>query len=126
MFQGGANLNLDAKGRMSVPARHREALLEAATSSEPKFFLGTDSAPHAQHTKETACGCAGCYTAHAAGTNVSSSPRSRPEQRQSVPGALPGAASPPAPGIAGAIGGAHDTPGTAPPSTTSAASGRPT
>ncbi|HET8707065.1 MAG TPA: dihydroorotase, partial [Pseudomonadales bacterium] len=32
----------------------------------PKFFLGTDSAPHAQHTKEAACGCAGCYTAHAA------------------------------------------------------------
>lgn len=45
---------------------HRAALLKAATSGNPKFFLGTDSAPHAQHTKEAACGCAGCYTAHAA------------------------------------------------------------
>jgi dihydroorotase len=45
---------------------HREALVKAATGGSPKFFLGTDSAPHAQHTKETACGCAGCYTAHAA------------------------------------------------------------
>ncbi len=45
---------------------HREALLKAATSGNQKFFLGTDSAPHAQHTKENACGCAGCYTAHAA------------------------------------------------------------
>ena len=45
---------------------HREALLEAATSGNPKFFLGTDSAPHARHTKEAACGCAGMYTAHAA------------------------------------------------------------
>jgi dihydroorotase len=45
---------------------HRAALLKAATSGSPKFFLGTDSAPHAQHTKEAACGCAGCYTAHAA------------------------------------------------------------
>ncbi|NOU00415.1 MAG: dihydroorotase [Gallionella sp.] len=45
---------------------HRVALGKAATSGNPKFFLGTDSAPHAQHTKETACGCAGCYTAHAA------------------------------------------------------------
>ncbi|BBE52073.1 Dihydroorotase [Ferriphaselus amnicola] len=45
---------------------HREALVKAATSGSPKFFLGTDSAPHAQHTKENACGCAGCYSAHAA------------------------------------------------------------
>lgn len=45
---------------------HREALVEAATSGNPKFFLGTDSAPHALDTKETACGCAGIYTAHAA------------------------------------------------------------
>ncbi len=42
---------------------HRAALLDAATSASPKFFLGTDSAPHAQHTKENDCGCAGCYTA---------------------------------------------------------------
>ncbi len=45
---------------------HREALVEAATSGNPKFFLGTDSAPHARNTKEVACGCAGIYTAHAA------------------------------------------------------------
>ncbi len=45
---------------------HQEALLDAATSGSPKFFLGTDSAPHAQHAKENACGCAGCYTAFAA------------------------------------------------------------
>ncbi|MDO8990197.1 MAG: dihydroorotase [Sideroxyarcus sp.] len=45
---------------------HREALVKAATSGNKKFFLGTDSAPHAQHTKENACGCAGCYTAHSA------------------------------------------------------------
>lgn len=46
--------------------QHRQALLEAATSGDPKFFLGTDSAPHARHAKESACGCAGIYTAHAA------------------------------------------------------------
>jgi dihydroorotase len=45
---------------------HRLALVEAATSGSPKFFLGTDSAPHAAHLKEHAAGCAGCYTAHAA------------------------------------------------------------
>lgn len=45
---------------------HQEALLDAATSGNPKFFLGTDSAPHAQYAKEAACGCAGCYTAYAA------------------------------------------------------------
>jgi dihydroorotase len=43
----------------------REALLSAATSGNPRFFLGTDSAPHAQHTKENACGCAGMFSAHA-------------------------------------------------------------
>lgn len=45
---------------------HRTALVKAAISGSPKFFLGTDSAPHAQHTKENACGCAGMYTAHSA------------------------------------------------------------
>ncbi len=45
---------------------HREALVEAATSGNPKFFLGTDSAPHSRAAKEAACGCAGVYTAHAA------------------------------------------------------------
>ena len=42
---------------------HRAALVEAATSGNPRFFLGTDSAPHAKNAKEAACGCAGCYTA---------------------------------------------------------------
>jgi len=44
---------------------HRLALVAAATSGSPKFFLGTDSAPHARDTKEASCGCAGIYTAHA-------------------------------------------------------------
>ena len=43
----------------------RVALVEAATSGDPRFFLGTDSAPHARHAKETACGCAGMFSAHA-------------------------------------------------------------
>jgi dihydroorotase len=42
---------------------HRQALVAAATSGNPRFFLGTDSAPHAQGAKESACGCAGCYSA---------------------------------------------------------------
>ncbi len=45
---------------------HRQALLAAATSGNPKFFMGTDSAPHTQANKESACGCAGAFTAHAA------------------------------------------------------------
>ncbi len=45
---------------------HRRALLAAAVSGDARFFLGTDSAPHARNTKESACGCAGIYTAHAA------------------------------------------------------------
>jgi dihydroorotase len=45
---------------------HRAALVEAVLSGDPRFFLGTDSAPHARPTKECACGCAGVYTAHAA------------------------------------------------------------
>jgi len=45
---------------------HRLALVSAAISGNPKFFLGTDSAPHAKNAKENACGCAGMYTAHAA------------------------------------------------------------
>lgn len=44
----------------------RTALLEAVASGNPRFFLGTDSAPHAKHTKEAACGCAGIFSAHAA------------------------------------------------------------
>jgi dihydroorotase len=42
---------------------HRQALIKAATSGDSRFFLGTDSAPHAKHLKENACGCAGCYSA---------------------------------------------------------------
>lgn len=45
---------------------HRQALVQAIVSGSPKFFLGTDSAPHAKTAKETSCGCAGMYTAHAA------------------------------------------------------------
>ena len=45
---------------------HRQALIEVATSGDPAFFLGTDSAPHPRHAKESACGCAGIYSAHAA------------------------------------------------------------
>jgi dihydroorotase len=45
---------------------HQQALIGAATSGDKKFFLGTDSAPHTQQAKEAACGCAGCYSAHAA------------------------------------------------------------
>jgi dihydroorotase len=45
---------------------HRLALVKAATSGNPKFFLGTDSAPHITSLKETSCGCAGCYSAYAA------------------------------------------------------------
>ncbi|MGH8397350.1 MAG: dihydroorotase [Gammaproteobacteria bacterium] len=44
----------------------RETLVKAAVSGDPKFFLGTDSAPHARHLKESACGCAGIFSAHAA------------------------------------------------------------
>ncbi len=43
---------------------HQQALIAAATSGNPRFFLGTDSAPHARNKKEAACGCAGCYTAY--------------------------------------------------------------
>jgi dihydroorotase len=64
MFQGGIRPH-----HYCLPVlkreEHRRALLQAATSGNPKFFLGTDSAPHARHTKEHACGCAGVYTAHA-------------------------------------------------------------
>src|SRR3546814_2570859 len=42
---------------------HRQALRKAATSGDPRFFLGTDSAPHLRHAKESACGCAGIFNA---------------------------------------------------------------
>ena len=65
MFAGGIRPHLYC---LPVLKRelHRAALIDAAVSGNPKFFLGTDSAPHGKHTKETACGCAGIYSAHAA------------------------------------------------------------
>ena len=65
MFSGGIRPHLFC---LPVLKReeHRWVLLAAATSGNPKFFLGTDSAPHARSAKESACGCAGIYTAHAA------------------------------------------------------------
>ena len=65
MFQGGVRPHYYC---LPVLKReeHRLALIKAATSGSPKFFLGTDSAPHARHAKESGCGCAGIYTAHAA------------------------------------------------------------
>ena len=65
MFKGGLRPHLYCLPVLKREA-HRRALIEAATSGNAKFFLGTDSAPHAQGAKESACGCAGIYTAHAA------------------------------------------------------------
>ncbi len=64
MFQGGIHPHLYC---LPVLKReeHRRALVAAAVSGNPKFFLGTDSAPHGRKDKEAACGCAGIYTAHA-------------------------------------------------------------
>jgi dihydroorotase len=65
MFQGGIRPH-----HYCLPVlkreRHRQALVAAAISGDPKFFLGTDSAPHARGAKESSCGCAGMYSAHAA------------------------------------------------------------
>ena len=65
MFAGGIRPHLYC---LPVLKRemHRQALLKAATGGSAKFFLGSDSAPHAKHDKESGCGCAGIYTAHAA------------------------------------------------------------
>jgi dihydroorotase len=65
MFEGGIRPHLFCKPILKREV-HRQALVAAATSGNPRFFLGTDSAPHARHLKENACGCAGCYSAHAA------------------------------------------------------------
>ena len=65
MFKGGIRPHLYCLPVLKREA-HRQALVAAAISGNPKFFLGTDSAPHAQGAKETACGCAGIYSAHAA------------------------------------------------------------
>ncbi len=65
MFQGGMRPHYYCLPVLKRET-HRHALVAAATSGNPKFFLGTDSAPHAKQAKETACGCAGIYSAHAA------------------------------------------------------------
>ncbi len=65
MFQGGIRPHYYCLPILKRE-RHRLALVAAATSGNPKFFLGTDSAPHLQNAKQSACGCAGIYTAHAA------------------------------------------------------------
>ncbi|HQT29706.1 MAG TPA: dihydroorotase [Thiobacillus sp.] len=65
MFQGGIRPHLYCLPILKREM-HRQALVAAATSGNPKFFLGTDSAPHALGAKESSCGCAGIYTAHAA------------------------------------------------------------
>lgn len=65
MFKGGIRPHLYCLPVLKREV-HRTALIEAAISGSPKFFLGTDSAPHARARKEAACGCAGMFTAHAA------------------------------------------------------------
>jgi dihydroorotase len=64
LFEGGLRPHRYCLPVLKAEA-HRRAVLEAALSGSPRFFLGTDSAPHARHTKENACGCAGIYSAHA-------------------------------------------------------------
>ena len=65
MFQGGMRPHYYCLPVLKRES-HRAALIAATTSGNAKFFLGTDSAPHERHAKESACGCAGIYTAHAA------------------------------------------------------------
>jgi dihydroorotase len=65
MFEGGLRPHLYCLPLLKRE-RDREALIEAATSADPRFFLGTDSAPHARSAKESACGCAGVFSAPAA------------------------------------------------------------
>ena len=65
MFQGGIRPHMYCLPILKRET-HRQALMAAAISGNPKFFLGTDSAPHALGAKESACGCAGVYSAHAA------------------------------------------------------------
>lgn len=62
MFQGGIRPHYYCLPVLKRET-HRQALLAAATSGDPRFFLGTDSAPHPRHAKESACGCAGLFTA---------------------------------------------------------------
>ena len=65
LFEGGVNPHHYCAPILKRET-HRAALLQAASSGNPRFFLGTDSAPHVRESKESACGCAGVYTAHAA------------------------------------------------------------
>lgn len=65
MFRGGLRPHAYCLPILKAE-QHREALVAAALSGNPRFFLGSDSAPHARRAKESACGCAGIYTAHAA------------------------------------------------------------
>jgi dihydroorotase len=65
LFRGGLRPDLYCLPVLKR-ATHQRALVEAATSGNPRFFLGTDSAPHPRRAKHSACGCAGIYTAHAA------------------------------------------------------------
>jgi dihydroorotase len=62
LFQGGISPHFYCLPILKRET-HRAALLRAATSGNPKFFLGTDSAPHPRNSKESSCGCAGCYSA---------------------------------------------------------------
>jgi dihydroorotase len=62
LFQGGISPHFYCLPILKREV-HRSALLQAATSGDPKFFLGTDSAPHPRNSKESSCGCAGCYSA---------------------------------------------------------------
>lgn len=62
LFQGGINPHFYCLPILKRET-HRQALVKAATSGNPKFFLGTDSAPHTRNSKESACGCAGCFSA---------------------------------------------------------------
>jgi len=64
LFQGGIRPHHYCLPVLKTEA-DRQALLDVLASGHPRFFLGTDSAPHERHTKEAACGCAGCYSAHA-------------------------------------------------------------
>ena len=62
IFQGGINPHFYCLPILKRET-HRQALVKAATSGNPKFFLGTDSAPHTRTSKESSCGCAGCFSA---------------------------------------------------------------
>ncbi|HUA89484.1 MAG TPA: dihydroorotase [Steroidobacteraceae bacterium] len=65
LFQGGIRPHHYCLPVLKADA-HRASLVRAVASGTPRLFLGTDSAPHARHTKEAACGCAGIFSAHAA------------------------------------------------------------